>query len=455
MDWAAYVEDSFKPWTNLTVNLGLRYDLQTMPEMAGNPAVPATTKINTDRNNFGPRVGFSWDPFKRQKTVIRAGAGMYYGRVQNGTIFNLMVNNGVRFKSFTFSPTTAGSPVFPNVLTAIPTGSGATPDVVFASGDFASPLIYQTEFSIEQEVAHNTTLTATYMSSRGQRLPIFRDTNLPPQTTATYILCGSPQVGSSTACSNILGTVSVPFFTGSRANTSYGYMTIADSVINTWYNGFVLQLRKRFSQGVQLQASYTYSKAQDNGQSSQTMTSSNQPLNTTNLRQDYALSDLDQRNRFTMSGYYVPPFHRITNRTLRTVLDGFQFSGILSLYDGRPYSGSVSGSPSPAGRAAGLLGLGGSSRVPWVGRNTFTNPGGATVDARVAREFAFSERMRLQLIFEGFNVLNRINVTGITTTQYNIRTLTLFPRTDFQSVSATGTNLTRERQYQAGARFVF
>jgi hypothetical protein len=262
-------------------------------------------------------------------------------------------------------------------------------------------------------------------------------------------------VGSSTTCSNIAGYVATPFYTGARPNTNFGYMTVADSVVNSWYNGFVLQAKKRFSRGVQLQASLTISKAQDNGQNSQTFSASNQPLNAANLRQDYALSDFDQRRRFTMSGYYVPPFDRIQNRVLRGALNGFQLSGILALYDGRPYSGTVSGNPTPSGTTSGLLGMGGSSRMPWVGRNIYTSPGGATLDARLAREFRFKERFRLQLIAEGFNVLNRLMITRLNTTAYNIRNTVLFPRTDFATMSEAGSNLVRERQYQLGARFQF
>jgi carboxypeptidase family protein len=456
VDLAFYIEDSFKPVSNLTVNLGLRYDLQTVPELTGNPDVAATSRINKDTNNFGPRAGISWDPFGKHKTVIRAGAGMYYGRTQNSTIANFITNNGVRFKGYTFVPANAGSPVFPNVLTDIPTGAAGRPNVLYAAPDFVNPLIYQTEFSIEQEVFKDFTLSAIYLGTRGQKLPLFRDTNLFPSTrTNVYNICGSPQIGSSTACSNVAGAIAVPFFSGARPNTKYGFMTIAESAVNTWYNGFVLQAKQRFSHGIQLQAAFTISKAQDNGQRSQTFSATNQPLNPFDLRDEYALSDFDQRKRFTMSAYWQPPFARISSKPLRRAFDGFQFSGILTLADGRPYSGTVSGNPSPSGVTSGLLGVGGNARFPGVGRNTYVAPGSAIVDFRVAREIKFSERVRWQLIAEAFNALNRINITSINMTQYNIRGAVLFPRTDFQSISATGTNLSRERQYQLGTRLTF
>jgi len=160
-----------------------------------------------------------------------------------------------------------------------------------------------------------------------------------------------------------------------------------------------------------------------------------------------------------LSSSWQLPFGGIQSRPLRAALNGFQLSGILALFDGRPYSGNISGNPTPKGTLNGITGVtasGTTARVPFLSRNNFTNPGGATLDARLAREFKFSERMRFQLMFEGFNVLNRINITGINTTQYNLRAgNVLFPRTDWQTVSGTGTNLIRERQYQIGARFSF
>ena len=459
-DFALFVEDSWKARNNLTFNFGLRYELQTMPTPIGNPAVPATQRINTDKNNLGPRFGFAWDPFSNRKFAIRGGFGLYNGRTQNSTLFNLLTVDGVRFQSFSFQPATAGSPLFPQVFAAIPQGTSARPDVVVASSDFSNPLIYQGQFSIEQELFQNFTVTGIYLATRGQRMPLFRDTNLfPSNQQVAYAVCGAPQVTGSTTCSQIQQTASVPFFPGpstNRPNAAYGRITVVDSVVNTWYHGFVFQAKQRFSKGFQMQASLTISKAIDDDQSSITFSTFNQPLNPFDVRGDRSLSDFDQRKRFSMSGYWILPFGGIESRPVRAILNGFQLSGILNLADGRPYSGGINGNPGPSFvQSGGILGVGGSNRVPFVGRNTFTSPGFASVDVRLARAFRLSERMKLELIWEAFNLLNRTNVTGLNTLQYNVVGTTLFPRPDFGTASATGTNLVRERQMQLGARFSF
>ncbi len=454
-DVAGYVEDSYRPVPTLTLNLGLRYELQTMPSLDGNPLEPRTSNLNTDRNNFGPRVGVSWDPGKDQKTVLRLGGGMYYGRTQNSTMSNLITNNGVRFVSYFLTPTSPGAPLFPNVLSAPPSGSGSRPDIVFADPRFVNPISYQAEFSIEREIAHNTTISAIYMLNRGQRMPVFLDTNLPLPTTKTYTVCGTAQVGSSTTCGSPLGTYTTPFFSGARPNPNFGYMTDISSVVNTWYNGLVIQAKHRFSHGFQFDAGFTWSKAQDDDQNSQTFTTNESASNPFNLKNDYSLSDFDQRKRFTASGVWELPTHNIQSKGLKRVVDGFQLSGILTLADGRPYSPGTTGSPSPGGITSGIVGVGGSSRVPWLGRNIYVNPGANSVDVRLSRTISLTERVRWLIIAEAFNVANRYEITGIDTTQYQIGGSTLFPRSSFQTRNGSGTNLFGARQIQLGTRLTF
>jgi hypothetical protein len=454
-DYAGYVEDSWRLIPSLTINLGLRYDLQTMPSLKGTPLEPRTNSLKTDTNNWGPRFGLSWDPTKDQKTVIRLGGGIYYGRTENSTIANLITNNGVRFVSYTLTPTSSGSPTFPNVLAAAPTGPGSKPDIVFADPNFVNPITYQGEFSIEREIVRNTTLSVIYMVNRGQRLPVFLDTNLPAMTTQTYTVCGSAQVGSSTACANPVGTFVSPFYTGARPNPNFGFMTDVASVANSWYNGMVIQLKHRFSHGFQMDAGFTWSKAQDDDQSSQTFTTSEIASNPTNLKNDYGPSIFDQRKRFTASGVWEFPTHNIQSKMLKRVVDGFQLSGILTLADGRPYSPGTTGSPSPGGVTSGIVGVGGDSRVPWVGRDSLVGPGAASIDIRLARTFPITERVRMSLIAEAFNLTNRYEITGIDTIQYQLGGTTLFPRPSYQTRNASGTNLFGARQIELGARVTF
>ena len=147
------------------------------------------------------------------------------------------------------------------------------------------------QFAIEQEIFHNFTLTGTYMATRGQRLPMFRDINLFKPDSATYTVCAVPQVGTATTCPQVDKIVTVPFFAsfGGRPNTDVGRISIVDSVVNSWYQGVVIQAKQRFSRGFQMQASLTISKSQDDDQISQTFFSANQPLNPFNVRDDYSV----------------------------------------------------------------------------------------------------------------------------------------------------------------------
>jgi hypothetical protein len=176
-----------------------------------------------------------------------------------------------------------------------------------------------------------------------------------------------------------------------------------------------------------------------------------------NVRNDYSLSDFDQRKRFTVSGVWQLPTQNIQSVALKRIVDGFQISAIAAFVDGRPYSGATSGIPNFGftGTTSGILGVGGQSRVPWVGRNTFTAPGSNSIDVRLSRDIRLTERVRWSLIAEAFNVANRYEITSVNTTQYNISGSTLFPRTDFGTRSASGTNLFGARQIELGSRITF
>lgn len=465
VDYALYLQDNLKLGRKLTVNLGLRYELQAMPEVASpNPDLPLSAKFNTDRNNFGPRVGFAWTPVN--KFVVRAGYGLYYGRTQNSTLSQALMSNGARTQTYFFASNYAGSPSFPSTFSAIPTGTASKPDASLLAADYVNPAIHQFEFSLEREVGRGIAVQATYMASRGLRLPYFRDTNLfPTSSTITYTVDCSA-AGSSPACADAPSSFTVPYYTkgANRPNANYGRLTVAESIVRSWYHGLVLEARKRQGRSLSFNMSLTYAKAIDTGQSgsSATFFSGIYPLDPYNLSSEKAVSVLDQRKRFVSSVVWSPLFFENSDPAVRAILHGWQLSSILTLADGRPIDATVSGSPTSSltpgksgGIGSGLLGVSGDTRAPWLSRGAYLTAGLANVDFRLQRTFRLTERARLEFMGEAFNLFNRTNITAQTNTAFGISGTTLIGRSYFLETSSTGNTFYRERQLQFGFRLRF
>src|SRR5262245_16793192 len=210
-DFNFYVHYDFKPTQRLTVNTGLRYEYQVMPD-AVNPnsstdRIPntsltlneATSHLPSDKTNWGPRAGFALDVTGDGRTALRGGYGLYYGRVINSTIYNALINTGATGGTTqavaSIAPTAATAPVFPNTLATAPVGSG---QIQFFSSDFKHPMIHQTDFVFERQISHGTTVSASYLLSLGRRLPGFYDRNLNvPTGTQTYTISGGPFDGKT------------------------------------------------------------------------------------------------------------------------------------------------------------------------------------------------------------------------------------------------------------------
>ncbi len=530
-----YVQDNIKLRPTLTLNLGVRYELQTMPGVVqANPAVPETAKLNTDNNNFGPRVGFSYGIGQDQKTVLRGGYGIYYGRTQNSSLFVSLFQNGVFQQTFRFTPSSCGAPTAPNLafpqpstapaftpvfgsqggptptakfnslqafLTTCPTAASSASVVDALSHDFVNPLVHEYDLGIERELPGKFSFSVGLVGARGLRLPVFLDANLPqPDSTRTFVVLNSANA--------VVSQFTLPFFSGAvpRPNPAVGVLLEGKSVINSWYNGMVVTVRRRISHGFSVDANFTWSQARDTGEVAGvngTFAGTVSPLNPFDLKAEAGLSQIDIRRRLIINSYWETPFAQWTdNQTLKHIVGGWRFSSIWRVQDGRPLEldmsnrlpGSATGTVSPlavctrdGGLTCGAVDGNGNAlndRVPFITRNSgFTGPGFFDTDMRVSREFHIRERYRMEFLWEAFNVFNRYNPvpsSGIfavdnlaysftaanTSATATCSTTTvgagltnfagcLSPRSSFGSVTSTGNTLYTARQMQFGLKFSF
>ena len=457
IDYNFYGQYDWRFRPRVTFNLGIRYEYQRLPDsQLPNPStapIPnttvtfnqATSKMPADKNNFGPRAGFALAVTNDFKTSLRGGYGLYYGRTINSTIYNALLNTGSAGGQFQVSlqPANATAPVFPNVLSSAPAGAGA---IQFFGPNFENSMIHQADLIFEREIIRNTVVSASYLLSLGRKLPTFYDRNLnAPTDTQAYTISGGPFNGQ---------TFTIPVFRGTRPNTSYSQLTEIASNVTSKYNAMVLQFNRRLSQGLQVLASYTLSKSEDDSQVSQTFTTANVPFNVFDPKAEHGRSNFDRRHKFVASGVYAPRVKN-GNAAVTAILDGWSIAPIFQFYTGLPYNGNISGSLS--GTPAGSLNGAGSSsnRLPLLTRNSFTGPGVKNFDLRLSRRFYIKEKANVEFLGEAFNILNRTQFTGANSTMYTLSGTTLNYNNAFSTITEAGGTLYRERQVQLGFRLQF
>jgi hypothetical protein len=355
-----FAQDEWKARRDLTINVGLRYDLEFLPD-----------PIKTDTNNISPRIGLAYAP-GGGKTVIRASYGVYYDRVPLRATSNALQRDGAKYKVASFSFGQAGAPVFPNVAAAFPTGF--LPSITTIDPDIDTAYTQQASLQIERELTSKTSLSAGYLHTRGLHIILSRNVNVPTLTAAQAAAQGVPNLG--------------------RPNPNFGNISRYESSGDSYYDGLTVSLNRRFSRWAGLRLSYTYSKAIDDTGTAFFFT----PQDNFNLRDDRGLSDNDQRHVLSVSGTLAAPGD---GDGLRRIVSGFQLSPILRYGSALPFNIVTGGDRNNDSNT--------NDRPLGVGRNTGEGFDFFSFDLRLSRRIKFTERYGLEVIAEAFNLFNRVN----------------------------------------------
>lgn len=353
-------QDEWRVRSNFTVNAGLRYDLQFLP-----------SPIQTDRNNIAPRLGFAYAPGDR-KTVIRANVGIYYDRIPLRATSNALQRDGSKYVVVQFSPTQAGAPVFPNVLTAQPATFITKPNITRIDANIENSYSQQANVQVERELPANAVISVGYLHLRTLHIIASRNVNVPTAPASA----GIPNLG--------------------RPDPTWGNISRYESAGDSYYNGLVVSVNKRAARWANVRLSYTLSKTTDDAGNFFFST----PQNNFNLRDDMGRSDNDQRHRLVVSGSFQSAMQG-KERGWHCALRGFQLSYIYTYASRLPFN-ILLGSDRNFDTTN-------NDRPVGVGRNTGRGFDFSSFDLRLSRRFHLTERVGLDVLAEGFNLFNRAN----------------------------------------------
>jgi hypothetical protein len=440
-NYAAYVQDDFKLHPNLTLNVGLRYELQMPPYeqagqmtnfvpslgvvvMAGSKTVPnlAATLASVgltnnvglsstyglpfalvypNYDNLAPRVGLAWRPFGNGRTVIRTGYGVFY----TGSRLSAMRTDLTGGFPYSLSQSFTGSTSNPSLLTLanpFPDSLAKVSGTTTTSGwqlHAPSPYLESWNFTVEREIGRGVAIEASYQGSKGTHLGRKYDVNQELRTPAAT----------------------------TRPYAGYGDTEYYSFGANSSYNAGTVTLRKRFEHGLFFRANYTYGKSIDenSGLNYAGAGGYQGAQNSLDVNAERGLSDFDMRQVFSMNFAYLLPFHHFLVR-------GWQIAGSGMIHSGQPFTPQYSGPsadlaqatrpdrlangslPNPS--ATMWFNLNAFQSVPDTayrygnsGRNILEGPGSVAINLALSKQFRIGERAKAQFRWETFNTTNHTN----------------------------------------------
>jgi len=418
--YATYFQDTWRAHPNLTLNLGLRYEVDHRKD-----------PLPTDKNEWGPRFGFAWDPFKDKKTTIRGGYGLFFATIdfQIDYVVNALSEiNGYRQIAQVLTTLNAANPLAVNGpvnifstlrkegIIGVPapqrpilasdlqqfginvTQTGPRPPltVLFhASPDYKNPYAHQASLGIDRQIARGLAASVEYVYVRGVHLTTSYDQNLLPAPV-------NPAKGVRDWGVTADNPTGFKYFRDPLLFQDNVYASTA----NSWYNGMVVELKQRFSENVNVAFNYTLSKAIDETVDYNSDFQANDQLCRACER---ALSSFDQRHKVVAYAILKAPQASNGGGPWRKLFGNFQFTPIFRYNSPRPFNVLAGGELNNDRHNT-------TDRPYFAGRNIGIGPDFWTFDSRLSRRFVFGERSSLEFMFEAFNLFNRPNYASVNNT---------------------------------------
>ena len=365
-----YVQDEWKVIDRVTLDLGLRYDLQYLET------------IDTDTNNVSPRVGLAWTPFASRRTIVRGGAGLFFDRVPLRAVANALLSAGnttdvtrLRQVSVSLSPAQAGAPVFPHILGSV-VPSVTLPNLTTMDRALQNASSRQANLEVEQQVGSASTLSVGYQYLHGRNLLMSVNQNVPACVAS----------GTNNGC---------------RPDPAYGNNNQYSAAGRSNYHGLHVSFLQRPAAWGSYRLSYTLSKSMNNV--GEFFFSA--PIDPFDIDKDWGRSDDDQRHRLVAFGSLQTPAGPAEG-LWEMLSHGFQVSAVAQRYSALPLN-ITSGVTTIQGTAGRPMVNG-----AFIERNAGKGSSFFSLNLRVSRTFPLGSRLRLEALIEGFNVTNRRNVVA-------------------------------------------
>jgi outer membrane receptor protein involved in Fe transport len=390
-----YVQDEWSATPQLTLNAGLRYDLQFLET------------IDTDTNNVSPRVGFAWTPGAARDLVIRGSAGLYFDRVPLRALANALLSADnttdlaqLRQQNIALTPGQAGAPVFPNILAA-PVPSLTLYNLTTMQRDLQNAYSRQASLEVERQLGRFGTASVGYSYLRGQHLLMSINQNVP-----TCVASGTNN--------------------GCRPIADYANNSQYSSAGRSTYHALLVSVARRPGAWGYYRASYTLAKAENNV--GEFFFSG--PIDPFDLDKDWGRADNDRRHALVVSAGVNTPMTPATT-TWERISHGFQVSTLVQAYSAAPFN-ITSGVTTVQGTAGRPIVDG-----AFIPRNSGEGDEFFTMSLRVNRAFRLGGGVSLEALAEVFNLTDTVNEIA-RNTNFGSGAYPTNPSASFNQVTAVG-----------------